>query len=403
MTTRTKDVSQQNFYYTGLSNDIAAITDGSNTLQAKYSRDPFGDILGLQEGATPGGALTDLHGDLVATFSANALTGSTAYDPFGQATSSGLPRALGYQSEYTDPHTGSVNMHSRWYQPGSGRFSSRDTVTIAPFPSVQGNRYTYANASPLTGTDHNGHETMNVIDYGSNPGGFPCNYYCQNAPDTPTQATQIADLRPSDGSTPWDLLDIRDWTAKEAGKLPNGYDIPPGMTAREFWLQETDVRVRFMIGYEHTRESMTKEEFSALGEGDWRTAWIGSIDPCSLGCGGGGVPKLKSYGTCKVGLYKTRCEIYLTSDDAADLADKLTVYAAMSGACAGVAGITPGPLAKGIALACTGAAARFTIDVVNISAANRKSGGDGVRLTCDNYNIPLMEDKCNARPAELDA
>src|SRR5690606_37066904 len=131
-----------------LSNDLAAISAGG-AVQAKYSRDAFGALLGLQEGSGAAvAAMSDLHGDLVATFNASLVT-STAYDPFGSVTAqNGTAPALGYQGEYTDPDTGKVNMHARWYQPGTGTFTSRDTATLDPIPSVQANRYTYANASP---------------------------------------------------------------------------------------------------------------------------------------------------------------------------------------------------------------------------------------------------------------
>ncbi|WP_431923201.1 RHS repeat-associated core domain-containing protein [Nonomuraea jabiensis] len=72
------------------------------------------------------------------------LQSSTAYDPFGTVTAlTGSKTNLGYQGEYTDPDTGKVNMHARWYQPGTGTFTSRDTAALTPSPSVQANRYTY--------------------------------------------------------------------------------------------------------------------------------------------------------------------------------------------------------------------------------------------------------------------
>ncbi|MBB2911731.1 RHS repeat-associated protein [Streptosporangium becharense] len=162
MTSRTKGADQQRFVYSGLTNDIATITDSTGAVQAKYGRDPSGGLLSLQEGTGPALAtMTDLHGDVVATFSGTALVDSTAYDPFGQVTHrSGTRRALGYQGEYTDPDTGKVNMHARWYQPGTGAFTSRDTATLNPDPSVQANRYTYGNAGPLTGADPTGHSTV---------------------------------------------------------------------------------------------------------------------------------------------------------------------------------------------------------------------------------------------------
>uniref|UniRef100_UPI003F4946E8 RHS repeat-associated core domain-containing protein n=1 Tax=Nonomuraea sp. CA-252377 TaxID=3240003 RepID=UPI003F4946E8 len=166
MTSRIRGTAKQTFAYSGLGNDLATITDSGGAVQAKYARDLSGGLLGMKEGvAAATAALTDLHGDLVATFTTTLQT-STANDPFGAVTAqTGNKTQLGYQGEYTDPDTGKVNMHARWYQPGTGTFTSRDTATLTPNPSVQANRYTYANASPLTGTDPTGHYT--VIDSGS--------------------------------------------------------------------------------------------------------------------------------------------------------------------------------------------------------------------------------------------
>ncbi|MFI6596885.1 RHS repeat-associated core domain-containing protein [Nonomuraea sp. NPDC050536] len=159
---RIKGPAKTLFAYSGTGNDLAAITDSGGAVQAKYSRDPNGGLLGLQEGTNPAaGAWTDLHDDLVATYSGTVLTGTTAYNPFGEVTAQTGPKTnLGYQGEYTDPDSGKVNMAARWYQPGTGTFTSRDTQTQDPVPSVQANRYTYANASPLTGTDPTGHSTV---------------------------------------------------------------------------------------------------------------------------------------------------------------------------------------------------------------------------------------------------
>ncbi|MFB9622250.1 RHS repeat-associated core domain-containing protein [Nonomuraea helvata] len=165
-TSRIRGTTKQTFAYAGLSNDLAAIIDSSGAVQAKYARDAGGGLLGLKEGTSAAvAALSDLHGDLVATFTTSLQT-STAYDPFGTVTAqTGTKVGLGYQGEYTDPDTGKVNMHARWYQPNTGTFTSRDTAALNPNPSIQANRYTYANASPLTGIDPTGHYT--VIDSGS--------------------------------------------------------------------------------------------------------------------------------------------------------------------------------------------------------------------------------------------
>ncbi|MEV5496677.1 LamG-like jellyroll fold domain-containing protein [Nonomuraea fuscirosea] len=163
MASRIRGTTRQTFAYSGLGNDLAAITDNGGTVQARYARDPGGGLLGLKEGtAAAVGALTDLHEDLVATHTTSLQT-STAYDPFGAVIAqTGTRTNLGYQGEYIDPDTGKVNMHARWYQPGTGTFASRDTADLIPSPSVQANRYTYANASPLTGVDPSGHATADL-------------------------------------------------------------------------------------------------------------------------------------------------------------------------------------------------------------------------------------------------
>ncbi|WP_271222195.1 RHS repeat-associated core domain-containing protein [Streptosporangium carneum] len=188
-TSRTKGPDQQRYVYSGLTNDIAAVTDAVGAVQAKYGRDPSGGLLGLQEGGTTAlGTMTDLHGDVVGTFSGTALVDSVAFDPFGAVTHrTGATRALGYQGEYTDPDTGKVNMHARWYRPGTGAFASRDTAILAPNPSVQANRYTYGNAAPLTGTDPTGHST--VIQTGGSTGGRGGSPGWQGAIPSPVSST----------------------------------------------------------------------------------------------------------------------------------------------------------------------------------------------------------------------
>ncbi|MFI6705384.1 LamG-like jellyroll fold domain-containing protein [Nonomuraea sp. NPDC050478] len=172
VTSRIHGTTNQTFTYSGLGNDLATIS-AAGTVQARYSRDVFGALLGLQEGGGAAvAALSDLHGDLVATFNTSLAT-STSYDPFGTVTAqTGTATSLGYQGEYTDPDTGKVNMHARWYQPGTGTFASRDTATLTPNPSVQANRYTYANASPMTGIDPSGHFTLSAGVGSSGGSGF---------------------------------------------------------------------------------------------------------------------------------------------------------------------------------------------------------------------------------------
>ncbi|MGW0313313.1 LamG-like jellyroll fold domain-containing protein [Streptomyces flavidovirens] len=143
------------FVYDGGSNNLAS--DGTTN----YSRTPSGALLATSDGTGAQWALTDQHTDLVGQLSVDGtrLTGSRAYDPFGTTTASqGTGPALGYQSGWTDPDSGDVNMASRWYQPGTGGFASRDTWQLDPDPSIQANRYVYGNGGPLNGIDPTGHD-----------------------------------------------------------------------------------------------------------------------------------------------------------------------------------------------------------------------------------------------------
>jgi RHS repeat-associated protein len=169
LTTRKSGAAEQRFVYSGLENDIVSVTNAAGTVQARYGRDPAGGLLSLQEGTDPAlGVLTDLHSDVIGTFTGTALVDSTAYSPLGEVIAqTGTKRTLGYQGEYTDPETGKVNMQARWYEPGIGGFVSRDSWTLDPSPSIQLNRYAYANGDPLTGQDPSGHKcVLSVAQYG---------------------------------------------------------------------------------------------------------------------------------------------------------------------------------------------------------------------------------------------
>ncbi|MFE4173624.1 RHS repeat-associated core domain-containing protein [Streptomyces sp. NPDC056909] len=148
---------QTSFSYDGGSDNLA--TDGTG----RYSRAPDGSLLAIAEGTTRQWAVTDQHTDLVAGLSPDGttVTGSTSYDPFGEQTASaGTTSALGHQSGWTDPASGDVNMAARWYQPGTGGFSSRDTLRPESGPSAQANLYLYGNGDPLNGIDPSGHKSI---------------------------------------------------------------------------------------------------------------------------------------------------------------------------------------------------------------------------------------------------
>ncbi|GAA0456326.1 ricin-type beta-trefoil lectin domain protein [Actinoplanes campanulatus] len=149
---------KNNLTYTGLGNDVAA--DGTTT----YVRDVADSLIGVSSAGGNRYAWTDTHTDVVAEFTGtgSTLNGSVSYDPWGKVlASSGMTGRLGYQQEWTEQGTGKVNMWSRWYDPETGAFDTRDTANNSPNPaSGAANRFAYAEGDPMSNTDTTG----NAVD-----------------------------------------------------------------------------------------------------------------------------------------------------------------------------------------------------------------------------------------------
>ena len=108
-----------------------------------YALTAGGSPLAQQVGSGKSFFLRDPHGDSVGLVSSSAAKlGTSSYDPFGQVLSfSGTQSALGYQSDLTDPVTKQVDMGTRWYAPGQGRFSTRDVIFGDPLHPVSLNQW----------------------------------------------------------------------------------------------------------------------------------------------------------------------------------------------------------------------------------------------------------------------
>ena len=98
------------------------------------------------------------------TDAAGAVTSSREWTPFGVALAlSGAegagesPAGLGYTGEWWDADVGLEYLRARWYQPGTGRFTSRDPSRL------EQNLYTYAQANPLLRTDPTGYFSNETI------------------------------------------------------------------------------------------------------------------------------------------------------------------------------------------------------------------------------------------------
>jgi RHS repeat-associated protein len=170
--------SQSNTY-DALGRDVGlAVTNGATTAlsyegttgqltsdgAASYTWTPDGTLTGTAN--SPGtGVLdfTDHHTDLTGQFTANGaiLSGSRTFGPWGASITVGgtLAGTLGYQSQYTSPATGQVDMGARWYNPSTGSFGNKDTVANKPVPdSASASPFGYAADNPLGATDPTGHQ-----------------------------------------------------------------------------------------------------------------------------------------------------------------------------------------------------------------------------------------------------
>jgi len=90
------------------------------------------------------------------TNSSGTPVGSADYDPWGELVSGGSAGQFGYTGEQTDT-TGLVNLRARLYNPGIGRFLTRDTIIPNPNDPQSWNTYTYAANNPTTMGDPTGH------------------------------------------------------------------------------------------------------------------------------------------------------------------------------------------------------------------------------------------------------
>jgi len=151
--------------YAGFSDEV--VTDGTQS----FGRSASDGLLSLGYETTKRLVLADRHGDVIGGFDPTdttltaGLPDSRTFDPFGNSTAAnGLKYRVGYQGDWTDPRSGDVNQGARWYNPESGTFNSRDTMTYAGgVASSLPNLYAYAAGNPITLSDPTGNYPVDEV------------------------------------------------------------------------------------------------------------------------------------------------------------------------------------------------------------------------------------------------
>jgi RHS repeat-associated protein len=106
---------------------------------------------------------TDALGTPVAVTDANRnVIERSEYTPYGDLLNRADADGPGYAGHVQDAATGLSYMQQRFYDPGIGRFLSRDPVTANPNTGANFNAYWYANNSPYSFKDPDGRESANV-------------------------------------------------------------------------------------------------------------------------------------------------------------------------------------------------------------------------------------------------
>ncbi len=98
--------------------------------------------------------LLDTQGSVVASYD---------YDPYGLMTSNSAPTIympIGYAGTYNDSETGLLYASSRYYDPTTGRFTTKDTYRGELTSPISQNRYIYCHNNPITFADPSGFAPM---------------------------------------------------------------------------------------------------------------------------------------------------------------------------------------------------------------------------------------------------
>ncbi len=111
--------------------------------------------------------VTDLHGNVVQLLDESGkVVKSYEYDAFGNEVDADKKDENPYRycGEYYDKETESVYLRARYYQPGLGRFLTRDTYTGEEDEPLSLHLYTYCENDTVNAVDPSGHDSYVLYD-----------------------------------------------------------------------------------------------------------------------------------------------------------------------------------------------------------------------------------------------
>jgi len=141
-----------------------AETDSSGALKATYTYDDKGNPLAMRRGGAPYYYQTNSHGDVISlTNSSGQIVNTYTYDPWGKLLTQNetVENPFRYQGSVYDSETGLYYLMSRYYDPNTCRFLSRDALDLSNMANpLQLNRYAYCLGNPVYFTDKSGQTAL---------------------------------------------------------------------------------------------------------------------------------------------------------------------------------------------------------------------------------------------------
>ena len=154
--------------------------------------------------------IQNAHGDVVnLTNTDGEVTKKYTYDAFGveKNIDDSDTNAFRYCGEYYDAETGTIYLRARYYNPGTGRFISRDSFAGRRSDPLSLNLYTYCRNNPIRYIDPSGHDAVEAAAFKYN------------------------NPRPTHINSAWDAKQLQKWDNKfndllnSAPKINSQYDV----------------------------------------------------------------------------------------------------------------------------------------------------------------------------------